>query len=252
MHSFLGNVSVAQLDRAPDYGSGGLGFESLRERFGLCDNHKGFFFIIRNMNTKFLRIDANKPDERGLKTILDVLKNDGIIIYPTDSVYTMGCSINNKAAFSKLCALKGVKPDKANFSIICADFSHLSQFAKQISNSDFKILKKYLPGPFTFILEASKEASKFFTYPKKTIGIRVPEYELVHQIIKRNEMPLFSASILVEKDLPYATTAEEILDAYDGKVDLIIDGGLCGEIPTTIVDLTTETPEILRQGAGDF
>lgn len=204
------------------------------------------------MNTKILRIDSNKPDERGLKMILDALKNDGIIIYPTDSVYTMGCSINSKAAFLKLCALKGVKPDKANFSIICADFSHLSQFAKQISNSDFKVLKKYLPGPFTFILEASKEASKFFSYPKKTIGIRIPDYELVHQIIKRNEMPLFSASILVEKDLPYATTADEILDVYDGKVDLIIDGGLCGEIPTTIVDLTVDSDQILREGAGEY
>ena len=204
------------------------------------------------MNTKILRIDSNKPDERGVKMILDVLKNDGIIIYPTDSVYTMGCSINSKSAFLKLCALKGVKPEKANFSIICADYSHLSQFAKQISNSDFKILKKYLPGPFTFILEASKEASKFFSYPKKTIGIRIPDYELVHQIIKRNEMPLFSASILVEKDLPYATTADEIMEVYDGRVDLIIDGGLCGEMPTTIVDLTVDSDQILREGAGEY
>jgi tRNA threonylcarbamoyl adenosine modification protein (Sua5/YciO/YrdC/YwlC family) len=202
--------------------------------------------------TKMIRIDIEKPDDRGLNMIMEVLKNDGIIIFPTDSVYTMGCDIRSKKAYERLCRLKDVKPEKAQFSIICADFSHLSEFAKQLSNSEFKTLKSHLPGPYTFILPASKEASRFFHYSKKTIGFRIPNTHLVHQLIKKYESPIFSASIQIDKESPYATTADEIFDLYEGKVDLILDGGICGEMPTTIVDLTSGEPEIIRQGAGEF
>lgn len=202
--------------------------------------------------TKLLRIDSQRPDERGLKQVIDVLENDGVIIYPTDSVYTLGAKIHSEKAFKRLCQLKGVKEDKAQFSIVCSDYSHLSEFAKQVSNAEFRILKQYLPGPFTFILEANKEASKIFKHNKKTIGFRIPDYPLVIKIIKQLDQPLFSASIQIEHDSPYATTADEIFDHYDGKVDLIIDGGICGEQPTTIVDLTQSPYEILREGAGEF
>jgi len=202
--------------------------------------------------TKLLRIDAHKPDERGLKLITDVLENDGVIIYPTDSVYTLGASIHSEKAFNRLCQLKGVKEDKAQFSIVCSDYSHLSEFAKQLSNTEFRTLKQYLPGPFTFILEANKEASKIFKHNKKTIGFRIPDYPLVIKLIKQLNQPLFSASIQLEHDSPYATTAEEIFYAYENKVDIVIDGGICGEHPTTIVDLTQQPYEILRKGAGEF
>jgi len=202
--------------------------------------------------TKLLRIDAQRPDERGLKQIIDALENDGVIIYPTDSVYTLGASIHSEKAFKRICQLKGVREDKAQFSIVCSDYSHLSEFAKQLSNTEFRILKQYLPGPYTFILEANKEATKIFKHNKKTIGFRIPDYPLVIKLIKQLNQPLFSASIQLETDSPYATTAEEILYEYENKVDIIIDGGICGEVPTTIVDLTKSPYEILRQGAGAF
>ena len=201
---------------------------------------------------KLLRIDSQKPDERGLKQVIDVLENDGVIIYPTDSVYTLGASIHSEKAFKRICQLKGVKEDKAQFSIVCSDYSHLSEFAKQVSNAEFRILKQYLPGSFTFILEANKEASKIFKHNKKTIGFRIPDHPLVIKMIKQLNQPLFSASIQIELDSPYATSAEEIFDFYEGKVDLIIDGGICGEQPTTIVDLTQSPYEIMREGAGEF
>jgi len=202
--------------------------------------------------TKLLRIDSQKPDERGLKQIIDVLENDGVIIYPTDSVYTLGASIHSEKAFKRICQLKGLKEDKAQFSIVCSDYSHLSEFARQVSNAEFRVLKQHLPGPYTFILEANKEATKIFKHNKKTIGFRIPDYPLVIKMIKALNQPIFSASIQIEHDSPYATTAEEIFYEYENKVDLIIDGGICGEFPTTIVDLTSNPYQILRQGAGEF
>lgn len=202
--------------------------------------------------TKLIRIDAQKPDDRGLNQIIDVLRNDGVIIYPTDSVYTLGANIYSEKAFKRLCQLKGVREDKAQFSIVCSDYSHLSEFAKQVDNNIFRELKNHLPGPFTFILEANKEASKIFKHTKKTIGFRIPDFNLVTKLIKEFGFPLFSASIQIETDSPYATSADEIMEFYEGKVDLIIDGGLCGEFPTTIVDLTQSPFELIRQGAGEF
>lgn len=201
---------------------------------------------------KLLRIDSNKPDERRIQEVIQVLENDGVIIYPTDSVYTLGASIHSEWAFKKICQLKGIREDKAQFSIVCSDYSHLSEFAKQVSNAQFRILKHHLPGPFTFILEANKEATKIFKHNKKTIGFRIPDHPLAIRLIKQLNQPLFSASIQLEHESPYATEAEEIWEQYDKKVDLIIDGGICGENPTTIVDLTSPDFQILRQGAGEF
>ncbi len=202
--------------------------------------------------TQILRIDPNKPDERRLSQVIDVLQNDGVIIYPTDSVYTLGSKISSVKAYKRLCQLKGVREDKAQFSIVCSDFSHLSEFSKQISNSQFRLLKHYLPGPFTFILEANKDVAKIFGQNKKTVGFRIPDFPIVAQMIGKLNAPIFSASIQLDTDSPYASKAEEIFEIYDGQVDLIIDGGICGEVPTTIVDMTIEPFQIMRQGAGIY
>lgn len=204
------------------------------------------------MITEVIRIDADKPDERRLAQVVDVLKNDGVIIYPTDSVYTLGGNIYSKKVYSRLCQLKGVREDKAQFSIVCSDFSHLSEFSKQITNSQFRMLKQYLPGPYTFILEANKEVAKLYGQNKKTIGFRIPNVQIVQSILKKLDAPIFSASIQIDQTSSYATTADELWELYDGKVDLIIDGGICGEIPTTIIDIHNGLSEIIRQGAGLF
>lgn len=202
--------------------------------------------------TELLRIDLHKPDERGLSKITKILEQDGVIIYPTDSVYTLGANVHSPKAYKRLCQLKGVREDKAQFSIVCSDFSHLSEVAKQMSNAQFRLLKQYLPGPYTFILEATKEMSKIYGHNKKTVGFRIPNMPLVSQMITRLNAPIFSASIQLDMEIPYAKTAEEIMDSYEGKVDMIIDGGVLGEIPTTIVDLTSTPYEVIRQGAGVF
>jgi tRNA threonylcarbamoyl adenosine modification protein (Sua5/YciO/YrdC/YwlC family) len=135
---------------------------------------------------------------------------------------------------------------------VCSDFSHLSEFSKQLSNSQFRLLKQYLPGPFTFLLEANKDIAKIFNQNKKTVGFRIPDSQLVIDLVRKLDAPIFSSSIQVDSVSPYATTADEIWDEYNGKVDLIIDGGICGEKPTTIIDLTSDSPEIVRKGAGVF
>ena len=203
--------------------------------------------------TKFRRIDTQKPDERRVLEAVEILKNDGILVYPTDSVYTMGARINCESALKRICKLKDIKIEKAQFSIVCSDYSHLSGFARQISNVQFKILKDHLPGPFTFILEANKKASTIFKRNKKTIGFRIPDSPLIKEIIQKLKQPIFSASIPIDNnDSAYSADAEDILEEYEDRVDMVIDGGPCGEVPTTIVDLTTEPFKIIRQGSGEF
>lgn len=202
--------------------------------------------------TEILRIDKHKPHEKGLNRVVEVLEQDGVIIYPTDSVYTLGASIYSEKAYKKICELKGVREDKARFSIVCSDFSHLSKFAKQISNSQFRLLRQYLPGPFTFILEATKNLGGIPKPNRKTVGFRIPDIALVQKLIDKLGKPLFSASVQMDPEASYATTAEELLHLYGGRLELIIDGGPCGEVPTTIVDLTVNPIAIIRQGAGNI
>jgi tRNA threonylcarbamoyl adenosine modification protein (Sua5/YciO/YrdC/YwlC family) len=202
--------------------------------------------------TEIIRIDTERPDERGLKKVVEVLKRGGLIIYPTDSVYTMGCDIFNQKAFLKLCQLKGVEASKAQFPIVCSDLSHLSDFAKQFDTSTFRIIKKHLPGPFTFILESNKNIKQIFYKEKKTIGIRVPDVPLTKRLIENFGQPIFSASVQRNDHSPYAASAQELFDLYEGEVDLVIDGGACGEVPTTIVDLSNGFPEVIRHGKGIF
>jgi tRNA threonylcarbamoyl adenosine modification protein (Sua5/YciO/YrdC/YwlC family) len=181
--------------------------------------------------------------------IADCLQSGGIIAYPTDTIYGLGCSIFKQGAIEKICAIKKVDPEKANLSFICADLSDLSLYAKSIDNSLFRILKKALPGPFTFILPASKEVPKILQSRKKTIGLRIPDNLIAVSIIKTLGHPILSASFPGDEVEEY-TDPEIIQENWGKQIDMVVDGGIGGIIPSTVVDCTTDHYEIIRQGAG--
>ena len=200
-----------------------------------------------------LRIDNKNPDKRRIKQVVDVLIRGGVIIYPTDTVYTLGCSIKSKSAYEKICKLKNVKPNKANFSIVCSDFSHLSEFTTSLPNNTFKLMKRLLPGPYTFILNANKNVQKIFGYKKKEIGIRVPKCNITKAIIEELGSPILSSSIKHEdKILEYITEPEDLQWWYEKHVDIVIDGGNGGNIPSTIVNMIDNEPFIVRKGLGNI
>lgn len=199
---------------------------------------------------EFVKIYEENPNPKAIKKVVDVLRSGGLIIYPTDTVYGLGCDLNNLKALQRLAQIKGVKLEKANFSFICKDLSNLSDYVKQIDNSTFKILKRALPGPYTFILPGARTLPSAFK-KKKTVGIRVPDNPIVLEIIKELGNPIVSISIRDEDDiLQYTTDPELIYESWKHKVDLIIDGGFGDNKPSTIVDFSNEEPEIIRQGKG--
>ncbi len=200
-----------------------------------------------------IKIHPENPDPKKISHVADILSNGGLIIYPTDTVYGLGCDIFNKKSVEKIARIKNANLKKSNFSFICSDLGHLSYFTKPIPNSTFKILKSYLPGPFTFILPASSNAPKLFLSRKKTVGIRIPDNNIISEIVKRLGNPIMTTSIHDEDDLlEYTTDPELIHEKYEGIVDVVIDGGYGGNTPSTVVDLTNSEPEILRQGKGLF
>lgn len=183
---------------------------------------------------------------------MNVLKNGGLIIYPTDTVYGLGCDITNNSALEKIAKIKGVKLEKANFSFICEDLSNLSEYAKQIDTSTFKILKRNLPGPYTFILPGSNNLPSVFK-KKKTVGIRIPDNAICKAIVAKLGNPIVSTSIKDEDEvIEYTTDPELIAEKWDNLVDIVVDGGYGDNTASTIVDLTKETPEILREGKGSL
>lgn len=202
----------------------------------------------------FLRINENNPQPSQIEKVVTCLKNGGIIIYPTDTVYGLGCDINNTRAIERICKLKKIDPAKANLSFMCHDLSHLSDFAKPISTATYKLLKKALPGPFTFILEANGNVPKLFRNNKKTVGIRVPKNEICLSIIKQLGHPLLSTSAydISEETHEYYTDPEELHEKYGKIVDMVIAGGYGGLEPSTVVDCTGDEPLIIRQGAGNL
>lgn len=201
---------------------------------------------------KILRIYPDNPQENLLDEVVKVLRNGGLIIYPSDTVYALGCDINNFKAMEKLAHLKHTKLDKAQFSIVCNDLSHLSEFTKPVDTAMFRLLKNHLPGPFTFILEANKNLPLAYK-GKKTVGIRVPDHSIPQQIVHRLGHPIASTSIKDDDEvLEYSTDPELIAEKYDHEVDIVIDSGYGDNMASTIVDLTGEEPEILRQGKGQF
>jgi tRNA threonylcarbamoyl adenosine modification protein (Sua5/YciO/YrdC/YwlC family) len=200
-----------------------------------------------------LRIHPKNPSQRQIERVVDTLKEGGIIIYPTDTVYGLGCDIFNARAVEKIARIRGLKPEKANFSFICHNFSHLSTYTRQISNPVFKILKRYLPGPFTFILEANNNIPRLFKNKKKTVGIRIPDHNIPLEIVAKLGNPLLTTSIHdYDKLLDYTTDPEIIHENFGHLVDLIIDGGFGNNVPSTVVDCTVMPPQIIRQGMGIF
>lgn len=199
-----------------------------------------------------IKINPDNPQERQLKQVIDVLNNGGIIIFPSDTVYAMGCSINHPKAMKKLADIKGVKLEKAKFSIVCNNLSHLSEFTKPISSTVFRLLKQYLPGPFTFILEAGKALPTAYK-GHKTIGIRVPDHPIAQKIVEQLGNPIASTSIKDDDEIiEYTTDPELIAEKFDKIVDIVIDAGYGGNIASTVVDLTSSVPEIIRQGKGQL
>jgi len=196
-----------------------------------------------------IQIHPTHPQPRQLAMVVDCLQSGGIIAYPTDTIYGLGCSILNKDAIEKICAIKKVDSEKANLSFICADLSDLSLYAKSIDNSLFRILKKALPGPFTFILPASKEVPKILQSKKKNIGLRIPDNLIALSIIKLLGHPILSTSFLGEEVEEY-TDPEIIYENWGNQIDMVVDGGIGGIIPSTVVDCTTNTYQVIRQGAG--
>ena len=202
---------------------------------------------------KFLKIHPNDPQTRLMEEVVACLKKGGIIIYPTDTVYAVGCDIYNHKAIERLCKIKGVKPEKANLSIICNDLSHLSNFAKQLDNSIFKLMKKTLPGPYTYILKASANVPKILHHKKKTIGIRIPDNKIALSIVELLGNPIITTSLKIDDEiLEYPTDPELIFEESSDKVDMVIDGGFGKMIGSTVLDATSPNVEVIREGLGDI
>lgn len=201
---------------------------------------------------QFIKIYPDKPNEAAIKKVVDVLKNGGLVIYPTDTVYGLGCDITNTKALERIARIKGVKLEKANFSFICHDLSNLSDYVKQIDTATFKILKRALPGPYTFILPGNTNLPKEFK-KKTTVGIRVPDNAIALEIVKMLGNPIVSTSIRDEDEvLEYSTDPELIFEKWQNQVDMVIDGGYGDNIGSTIIDLSGNEPIIVREGKGSI
>ncbi|WP_420601914.1 L-threonylcarbamoyladenylate synthase [Flagellimonas sp.] len=201
---------------------------------------------------ELIKLFEENPNPGQIDKIVNVLRKGGLVIYPTDTVYGLGCDITNSKALQKIARIKGVKLEKANWSFICADLSNLSDFVRQIDSSTFKILKRALPGPYTFILPGNNNLPKDFK-KKKTVGIRVPDNAIAKALVTELGNPIVSTSIRDEDDvLEYTTDPELIYEKWQNLVDVVIDGGYGGNIASTVVDLSTGYPEVVREGKGDL
>ena len=215
-------------------------------------NEKDFLIEFIKKMSQFIKIYEEKPNEAAIKKVVDVLRNGGLVIYPTDTVYGLGCDITNTKALERIARIKGIKLEKANFSFICSDLSNLSDYVKQIDTATFKILKRALPGPYTFILPGNNDLPKEFR-KKKTVGIRIPDNSIIIEIVKMLGNPIVSTSIHDEDSvIEYSTDPELIFEKWQNLVDLVIDGGYGDNIPSTIIDLSGYEPEIIREGKGSL
>ena len=200
----------------------------------------------------FIKIYEENPNLEKIKKVVSVLKKGGLIIYPSDSVYALGCDITNYKALEKVARIKGVKLDKANFSFVCESISNISSYVTHISTPTFKILKRALPGPYTFILPGNSNLPKAFK-KKKEVGIRVPNNEIVLAIVRELGNPIISTSIYDEDEIvEYTTDPELIYEKWEHLVDLVIDGGYGGNIPSTVINLCGDKPELIREGKGSL
>jgi tRNA threonylcarbamoyl adenosine modification protein (Sua5/YciO/YrdC/YwlC family) len=198
-----------------------------------------------------IRIHPVNPQERHIQQIISILKQGGIIVYPTDTIYGLGCDIYQHKAIERICRIKNVQPEKANLSFICYDLSDLSHYARQLDTPVYRSLKQHLPGPYTFILQASKEVPKLLKTKKDTVGIRVPDNRIARCIVKELGNPILSTTLPGDFVEDY-TDPEIIHDRFEKLVDVVIDAGIGGMVPSTIVDFTTPQPEVIRAGAGEW
>jgi tRNA threonylcarbamoyl adenosine modification protein (Sua5/YciO/YrdC/YwlC family) len=198
-----------------------------------------------------IRIHPEDPQPRHLKTVTECLLDGGIVIYPTDTIYGLGCNIFQRKGIERICRIKHVDPQKAQLSFVCCDLSDLSKYTRSISTPLYRLLKKYLPGPYTFILPATKEVPKILKSNKNTIGLRIPDNKIAYSIVDGLGHPLLSASLPGEMVEEY-TDPELIYENFKNLVDIVIDGGPGGMQPSTIIDCTTEPYGIIRQGAGEW
>jgi tRNA threonylcarbamoyl adenosine modification protein (Sua5/YciO/YrdC/YwlC family) len=199
----------------------------------------------------FIKLYTKNTDQRKILEIVECLRNGGIIIYPTDTVYGLGCDIHNTKAVERICKIKEIKPEKANLSFICNDLSHIADYAK-VSTPAFKLMKRALPGPFTFILTASSKVPKIIQANRKTVGIRIPDNNIPRLIVEELGNPILTTSLKEFDILEYSTDPELIFEKYESFVDIVIDGGIGSITPSTIIDATTDDFEIIRQGLGDI
>ena len=200
-----------------------------------------------------IRIFPDNPSEKHLKLVVDYIRQGGIIIFPTDTIYAFGCDISKTRAVEQIAAIKGVSMKKANFSIICYDLSELSAYTRPISTQVYKLMRKTLPGPYTYILEANNSVPRLFQTNKKTIGIRVPDNNIARELVRMLGNPIVSTSIHSDDEITeYYTDPELMHDLFGKRVDVVIDGGYGDLEPSTIIDCTGEEPEIIREGKGDI
>ncbi|UYQ92900.1 L-threonylcarbamoyladenylate synthase [Chitinophaga horti] len=199
-----------------------------------------------------LELHPQNPNPRHLKTIIECLKDGGVIIYPTDTVYGMGCDIFQHKAVERICRIKQIDPKKAQFSFICYDLSHLSDYTKSVDTPIFRVLKKALPGPYTFILNASREVPKMLKTKRDTVGIRVPDNNICRTIVKELGNPVMSTSLPIDEYVEEYTDPEIIHDKFGKLVDIVVDGGPGGMHFSTVIDCTSGEPELIREGVGSY
>jgi len=201
----------------------------------------------------FLEIHPDNPDKRKIKQVIECLKNGGVIVYPTDTIYGLGCDITQPKAIEKICKIKGINPKKAQLAFVCYDLSHLSDYSKNFDKQTYKVLNKNLPGPFTFILQASKTVPKLLQSKRKTVGIRVPDNNIARTIVQELGNPILTTSVKTDDEiLEYLTDPYDIYEAYKEQVDIVIDGGIVGNAPSTVVNCAEGEIAILRQGKGEL
>ncbi len=209
--------------------------------------------IFIEKTTVLIKIYNNNPNPKAIEQAVDILRKGGVIIYPTDTVYGIGCDITNQKAIERVCQIRGLKPDKANLSFICYDLTDISQYTKPFDTTVFRVLKKALPGPFTFIFNASGQVPKLLSSKKKTVGIRVPDNMIIRELVKQLGHPIVTTSIHDDDEIiEYSTDPELIYEKYQDKVDLVIDGGYGDNIASTVVDVTNGDFEVIREGKGDL
>ena len=205
------------------------------------------------MEAELLSIHPANPEPRKIEHVIEILRKGGIIIYPTDTIYGIGCDLMNRRAVERLCQTMGIKAHKLDLSFICNDLSHISEYVKRIDTPAFKFLKKSLPGPYTFLFESSSMVPKILGENKKTVGIRIPNHNIPRDIVKQLGNPLITSSIKDDDQIKmYTTDPEEMYEDFKHKVDLVIDGGIGGNVPSTVIDFFSGSPQLVRQGLGEY